>query len=110
MRERPRTLDLAVKEVTNAIWRRVALLKDIGVEKAFQMLDNLLSRRGVVLDVESQDTYLKQALKISIDHGITIYDALFIAQALAKKATLATSDKNQCEIASKLNIECIYIQ
>jgi predicted nucleic acid-binding protein len=110
LRERPYTLDLAIKEAANAIWRRTVLLKDIDVEKALQILDSLLRMRKIVLEVDPQDLYLKQALKIAIDHGITIYDALFIAQALNRKAALATSDKQQCEIAFKLSIECIYIE
>jgi len=33
LRERPRTLYLAVKEVANAIWRRTIHLKDINIKK-----------------------------------------------------------------------------
>jgi len=36
------SLDLAMKEVANAIWKRVFLLKDIDVERAFIILDDLL--------------------------------------------------------------------
>ncbi len=110
LRERPRTLDLAVKEAANAIWRRAVHLKDINAEKALQILDNLLSMRKTVIEIDSQELYLKQALRIAIDHGITIYDALFIAQALNRKAALVTSDKEQCEIAFKLGIKCIHIE
>jgi len=66
--------------------------------------------RKTVTEIDPQDLYLKQALRIAIDHGITIYDALFIAQALNRKAALVTSDKEQCEIASKHGIKCIYIE
>jgi predicted nucleic acid-binding protein len=110
LRERPRTLDLAVKEAANAIWRRAVHLKDIDIEKALQILDNLLSVKKAVIEIDPQELYLKQALRIAIDHGITIYDALFIAQALNRKAALVTSDKEQCEIASKHGIKCIYIE
>jgi hypothetical protein len=38
MSKRLYILELAVKEVVNAIWKRVALVKDIGVERAFALL------------------------------------------------------------------------
>jgi len=88
--ERLGTLDLAMKEAANAIWRRAVFLKDINAEKALQILDGLLSMRKTVVEIDSQELYLKQALRIAIDHGITIYNALFIAQALNRKAALVT--------------------
>jgi predicted nucleic acid-binding protein len=37
---RPYTLDLAVKEVANAIWRRVTLIGDVSLEKALAVPGN----------------------------------------------------------------------
>jgi len=107
--ERPYTLELAVKETTNAIWRRVILLTDISVEKAFIILNDLLELKKYLLRVEPQNPYLSQALKIAIENKITVYDALFIAQALTKQAALISSDEKQCKLAESLNIETIYI-
>ena len=36
--ERPYTLDLAIKGVANAIWRRARFLQDISPSKAFKLL------------------------------------------------------------------------
>jgi len=66
--------------------------------------------RKTVIKIDPQELYLEQVLRIAIDHGVKIYDALFIAQALSRRATLVTSDKKQCEIAFKHGIECIYIE
>jgi predicted nucleic acid-binding protein len=61
------------------------------------------------LRVEPQDPYLGQALKIAIENRVTVYDSLFIAQALAKKATLTTSDERQGRVAVRFNVEVEYV-
>ena len=107
LREKPYTIELAVKEVANSIWKRVKLLRDIDENKALTILGDLLELRRTALRIESQDVYLGQALEIALKNDATIYDSLFIAQALTKKAILVTSDKKQAEIASRLGIRLI---
>ena len=107
LREKPYTIELAVKEVANSIWKRVKLLRDIDENKALTILGDLLELRRTVLRIEPQDVYLGQALEIALKNDATIYDSLFIAQALTKKAILVTSDKKQAEIASRLGIRLI---
>ena len=107
--ERPYTLDLAVKEVANAIWRRTIFLRDLSVESAVRLLNHLLDLRRKVLRVEPQDQYIVQAFMIALENSIVVYDALFIAQAMAKKAMLVTSDKRQFDIAQKLGVEVMYV-
>jgi predicted nucleic acid-binding protein len=106
--EKPFTLDLAIKEVANAIWRRVVLLHDIDIEKVLTLLNHLLELKKV-LRVEPQDQYIVQAFTIALENNIAVYDALFIAQAMIKKATLITSDKRQFDVAQKLGVEATYI-
>jgi predicted nucleic acid-binding protein len=65
--------------------------------------------KKTLLIVEPQDHYLNQALKIAVENKISIYDVLFIAQAITKQATLVSSDREQCRVAEKLNIEVIYV-
>ena len=107
LREKPYTIELAVKEVANSIWKRVKLLRDIDENKALTILGDLLELRRTALRIEPQDVYLGQALEIALKNDATIYDSLFIAQALTKKAILVTSDKKQAEIASRLGIRLI---
>jgi Predicted nucleic acid-binding protein, contains PIN domain len=106
---KPYTLDLAVKEVANAIWRRVTLMGDVSLEKAPVILGDLLELKRVALRVEPQDPYLGQALRIAIENRVTVYDSLFIAQALAKKAALTTSNERQGRVAERLNVKVEYI-
>ena len=107
LREKPYTIELAVKEVANSIRKRVKLLRDIDENKALTILGDLLELRRTALRIEPQDVYLGQALEIALKNDATIYDSLFIAQALAKKAILVTSDEKQAEIASRLGIRLI---
>jgi predicted nucleic acid-binding protein len=106
--EKPFTLDLAIKEVANAIWRRVVLLHDIDIEKVLTLLNHLLELKKV-LRVEPQYQYIVQAFTIALENNIAVYDALFIAQAMIKKATSVTSDKRQFDVAQKLGVEATYI-
>jgi predicted nucleic acid-binding protein len=107
--EKPYTLDLAIKEVANAIWRRTILLGNMNIEKASVLLDDLLKLKNTLLMVEEQDLYINQAFRIAIENKIPIYDTLFITQAISKQAILITSDENQYKIAQKLNVEVLYI-
>jgi predicted nucleic acid-binding protein len=106
--EKPYTLELAIKETVNAIWKRVYLLRDISIEKARILTEDLivLSRN---LRIEDQNKYLQKAIEISIKYGITIYDSLFIALAYMRKAELITSDKKQFEIAKKMGIKAVLL-
>ena len=107
LREKPYTIELAVKEVANSIWKRVKLLRDIDENKALTILGDLLELKRTALRIEPQDVYLGQALEIALKNDATIYDSLFIAQALTKKAILVTSDEKQAEIAGRLGIRLI---
>jgi predicted nucleic acid-binding protein len=105
--ERPYTLDLAMKEVANAIWKRVFLLKDMDIKRAFMILNDLFDMK--LLRVEPQDNYLKLAFEIAINTGTALYDSLFIAQAFSKNAILITADKKQYKKTSELGLASILI-
>ncbi|MDT7886104.1 MAG: type II toxin-antitoxin system VapC family toxin [Thermoproteota archaeon] len=107
--ERPYTLDLAMKEVANAIWKRVFFLKDIDIKRAFIILNDLFDMKMKLLRVEPQDNYLKLAFEIAINTGTALYDSLFIAQAFSKNAILITADKKQYKTTSELGLASILI-
>jgi len=81
----------------------------VSLEKALAILGDLLELKRVAFRVEPQDPYLGQALKIAVENRVTVYDSPFIAQAIAKKAVLTTSDEMQGRVAERLDLEVEYI-
>lgn len=57
--------------------------------------------------IESETKYLDRAFKIALDHNITIYDALYVAQALQHGKPLLTLDQNQKKVARRLGMNTI---
>ncbi len=100
------TVDLAVKEVLNSIWKRVIwgeLDSDMGERLASSFLENLMVK------LESQEPLYLDAYKLAVGHGITVYDALYIVLAKRLGAVLVTSDKVQGEASKKAGIEVVLI-
>jgi predicted nucleic acid-binding protein len=97
------SIDLVVKEVANAIWKRACVLRLEPVEKAakrYNVLRRLVDEQVIVL--EDELAYLDRAFRISMEAGIPIYDALYIAQSLVKNAVLVTGDGRRASVAEKL--------
>ncbi len=99
------TLDLAVKEVLNAIWKHAVLFKsfDAGVarEKA-ELLLRLVEGGGV--ELVDQRIVLRDAFAVALETGLTVYDSLFVALARREGGVLATCDSRQADAASKLGV------
>ncbi|MEM1582787.1 MAG: type II toxin-antitoxin system VapC family toxin [Candidatus Bathyarchaeia archaeon] len=100
------TLDLAIKEVANALWRKV-LRGDLKHETAIKILKDLVEEKPLL--IINQDKYLINAFEISAKHGITIYDALFVALSKERSQELVTSDTKQAKIARELGLKAILV-
>ncbi|MEL9941045.1 MAG: type II toxin-antitoxin system VapC family toxin [Ignisphaera sp.] len=106
MREGVVTLDLAVKEVANALWKKV-LRNEISYNIAQAIIRDLAEEKAIPLI--SQDKLLVQALAIAVNEKITVYDALFIVAAKELRAELVTSDKKQMEVAVRSGVKTILV-
>jgi len=99
-----------IKEVSNAIWKHAYLhrriSRDLGL-KLYVTLKRLKEERVIVL--EDQQPYIDRAFEISLNQGITVYDALYVAQAL-KYGELLTSDVKQRDVAKRMGVETYYIE
>ena len=51
--------------------------------------------------------FLSDALEISLQYKISIYDSLYLALALKKRARLLTLDERQADVAKRLGIEVL---
>jgi predicted nucleic acid-binding protein len=103
------TLDHSRKEVLNAIWKHYAVKRVIDRDQAEELrkaLELLIDAKIIIIEREEQ--YIEKAFDIALTHRLTIYDALYISQAL-RWGKLLTSNKLQEEVAQKLGIEVIYI-
>ncbi len=102
------SIDYVLVEVTNAI-RTENLKRNISESESFLRFEAMEMIYEGAFHIESSKTYIKEALKLGIAERTTIYDALYIAQAL-RYGKLLTSDQKQSKISAKLGIETIFIK
>ena len=96
--------DLALKEVSNAIlkrFRRGEMSKG-EVDAALQALRALM---GAALKIEEETKYVEEAIKVAMDRGITVYDAVYIVFSKGKNLRLMTADDRQAKAASEEGVE-----
>ncbi|BEP16811.1 type II toxin-antitoxin system VapC family toxin [Pyrofollis japonicus] len=101
------TLDMAVKEFYNAVWKAVKLHKFIGVSEAERILK--LFRRYLAKNIvlRNELEYVDEAFRIAVEESVTVYDALYLVLALREKAALLSLDKRQRSIALRRGIEVL---
>ncbi len=80
----------------------------ISEEQANKMFKALEKLRDVVV-FEPLEKYLESAIKIAINKIITVYDALYIAQA-KEIGKLLTSDEKHRKTAKELGIDVVFIE
>jgi predicted nucleic acid-binding protein len=81
--------ELCTAELANVLWkrsRRGEISSLDAVEAAAQLRDLPVRRH-------SHQTLITPALLIALQHGITVYDALYVALALSLDATVITADR-----------------
>jgi len=100
------TLDLAIMELSNALWKKVRRA-EMSIDIARSILEDLITNKAI--PIESEDKYLDKAFEIAVEHGLTVYDSLFIAMALKRSLDLITCDENQASIARKLGVKTLTI-
>ncbi len=101
------TLELAINESTNAIWK--AFYRGLISEKdATEKLRALILLKESI-EVRKSLNFLEDGLRISIKHKIPIpiYDSLYIAFALKEGKELCTCDNIQYKVSLKEGVKCI---
>ena len=103
------SIDYIVKEVANSLWKHTVVFNRFSEKEyrvAYMILKKIVEE---VIMLENQTRYIDEAVEIAFKNKITVYDSLYIAQAL-KYGELLTSDKKQVEVAEKLGIKVYYIK
>lgn len=98
------TVDLALPEALNAIWKHATRIGDLSREEAVNSSRDLL-RIWSAMRAYSSENIAAEALKLALDEEITVYDALYIQLSRSVNAGLATFDKELSRVASKHGIE-----
>ena len=96
------SLDLSIKEVANALWKKV-LNGEVEVQDAEEIAKDLAKSEAI--KIKNQNDYMLGAFEVAVKNKITIYDALFIELAKNIKTELVTSDSIQAEIARKEGVK-----
>jgi len=96
------TVELAIKELGNALWKKVRR-NEIALEDAVEILTTF-PRAVNILD---QRKYMRKALEIAVKHEITLYDSLFIAAAVENGYEFITCDKKQRLVADMVGVKAV---
>ena len=97
------TVDIALSESLNALWKHYLLLKDLSLDSFKEATRDLLilwSKLSIVSTYE----IAKKAVEIAINKNMTIYDSVYLSLAQKYMATLATFDTKQSKKAHELGI------
>ncbi len=98
------TLDLALYECINALWKENRLLGKLNEEQTRRLAD-ILNKLFKIIPQYSIRGFETKVLDIALKEGITVYDASYLVIAMEKQFKLVTDDKKLRTVASKyLNV------
>ena len=100
------TVELALKEVGNALWVRTRR-EGLDHDYVLEVCRELLKASFIVL--ANQKELLPDAMHIALRHGLTVYDAIFVALALKEGLPLLTADRQQAKAAQEEGLEVVFI-
>lgn len=95
------TVDLALVECLNAVWKHARIHGDLSLEGAEGAAKDLIKIYDALQILPARDV-AEEAFGIATTHNITIYDALYIAAARQLRAPLYTADQKMHEASKRL--------
>jgi len=93
------TLDLAVYESLNAIWREYKLLGRLDLETT-RLLVEVLQRVFSIMPLESIEGFEEEVFQLAIKENLTVYDAAYLFVAIKHNLTLVSNDRELLNKAS----------
>ncbi|NJE06136.1 PIN domain-containing protein [Thermococcus sp. M36] len=106
----PVTVELLLVETANVLWKHALKMKTVEEERAERLFEGVMELVGSgALKVEENARYLGEAFRIALEKGITVYDAIFIAQVMVLNATLITCDEKQGRVAKELGLDVVLL-
>ena len=95
------TLDFALLEVSNVVWKKAVLTKELSEEDVRRALTIIKEYLLQVVTISKSLDLLQRAMEISVKEGLPIYESLYIALAETKGSRLITGDRKQYEVAKR---------
>ncbi len=97
------TIDLALPEALNAVWKHSLKIGDLDRGEAIDSVRDLL-KIWATLRVHSSKEVAEETFRLALEEDITVYDALYIQLAKSTRGGLATFDEKLSRIAAKHGI------
>ena len=97
--------DVALAETINVIWK-YSTLKGHDAVEPYKALADLLLIWNRITTVNTEEL-ASIALKLSVEHGVAIYDALYVALSKLYRAPLLTFDKKLESKSNRIGIELV---
>ena len=94
------TVDLALIESLNVIWKHARLLKDLAFEEVSSTVEDLCRVYDGLNVIKARDLTV-ESMQIAISHNLNIYDALYIAASMKTSGTLYSADQKLCKNANE---------
>jgi predicted nucleic acid-binding protein len=95
------TVDLAVYEVVNAIWRHQFVLKDLDNGLSYiSILYGLIETGRIRVDRPAAEL-MQRGYSLAGKNRRTVYDTIFVALALELASELATFDNHQAKLLGR---------
>ena len=93
--------ELTIYEVLNALWKETYVLRKMSRKEAESLLDVFIQLLSYlkVLDLRGLES---EVFKISIETGLNVYDASYLALAHREKLTLVAEDVKLRNVASTM--------
>ncbi|MBS7611452.1 type II toxin-antitoxin system VapC family toxin [Candidatus Bathyarchaeota archaeon] len=97
------TIDLALYEACNSLWKLATLLKSISLEDAIDVATTLkdLATKNIIQPINFTKLDFSETLKKAHKELLTFYDASYITIAERTEAILVTEDEKLRKTASK---------
>ncbi len=109
LKEGALSVDLILKEVSNAILKRFRR-KEMVREEVDAVLRALEILAGRALKIEEEKEYIRGAIKLALESGVTVYDAIYIVFSKAKNIALMTADKRQTNVALREGVNVVLVE
>jgi len=95
------TVDLAVYEVVNAIWKHQFLMKDLNDGPTYVSILSGLIESGRIRVIRPSPELMQRGYSLAGESRRSVYDTIFVALAIELASELATFDKSQAALLGR---------